>query len=88
MQDHALGAIVGAATAGTNGNVATFDVPSGLQVRFTGMRVTRHDGKTPFHLIGVQPTVPVEPTLAGIKAGRDEVLERALVEIGVEPVRR
>jgi C-terminal processing protease CtpA/Prc len=41
------------------------------------MRVTRHDG-SPFHLAGVRPTVPVEPTVAGIRAGRDEVLERAL----------
>jgi hypothetical protein len=54
-----------------------------MKVRFTGMRVTRHDG-SPFHLAGVRPTVPVEPTLAGIRAGRDEVLERALATLGVE----
>jgi hypothetical protein len=45
---------------------------------FTGMRVTRHDGRTPFHLAGVQPDIALEPTIAGIRAGRDELLERAL----------
>jgi hypothetical protein len=72
-----LGTIVGSATAGTNGNVNAFSVPSGMTITFTGMRVTRHDG-SPFHLLGVQPDVPVEPTAAGIRGGRDEVLERAL----------
>lgn len=76
-----LGTIVGSATAGTNGNVNTFSVPSGMTITFTGMRVTRHDG-SPFHLVGVQPDVPIEPTVAGIQAGRDEVLERALDVLG------
>jgi hypothetical protein len=76
-----LGTIVGSATAGTNGNVNSFSVPSGMTITFTGMRVTRHDG-SPFHLLGVQPDVAVEPTAAGIRAGRDEVLERALDVLG------
>lgn len=42
------------------------------------MRVTRHDGVSPHHMIGVQPDVRLEPTLAGMRAGRDELLERAL----------
>jgi C-terminal processing protease CtpA/Prc len=78
VQDRKLGTIVGAPTAGTNGNVVTFRVPSGFSLTFTGMRVTRHDGKTPFHLVGVTPDVAAAPTLAGLRAGRDEVLERAL----------
>lgn len=77
-----LGAIVGGPTAGTNGNVNTFTVPSGMTITFTGMRVTRHDG-SPFHLTGVRPEARVEPTLAGIRAGRDEVLEHALNVLGV-----
>jgi hypothetical protein len=31
--------------------------------------------------IGLVPDVRVEPTLAGVRAGRDEVLERALVDL-------
>ena len=78
VADRKLGTIVGGTTAGTNGNVATFVVPTGFTVAFTGMRVTNHDGRTPYHLVGVRPDIPVAPTLAAIRAGRDEVLERAL----------
>jgi Peptidase family S41 len=74
--DAKLGTIVGSTTAGTNGNVASFPTPGGFSVGFTGMRVTRHDGRSPFHLVGVPPDVAVAPTIAGLRAGRDEVLER------------
>jgi hypothetical protein len=76
--DRKLAAIVGSTTAGTNGNVTVFTVPGGFRIAFTGMRVTRHDGRSSFHLAGVKPDVEVEPTIAGIRAGRDEVLERAV----------
>jgi len=79
--DRRLGRIVGAPTAGTNGNVATFVTPGGFQIGFTGMRVTRHDGKGRHHLVGVRPDVPSAPTLAGLRAGRDEVLERGLAVV-------
>jgi C-terminal processing protease CtpA/Prc len=78
VADRKLGTIVGSTTAGTNGNVATFSVPGGFTVTFTGMRVTGHDGRTPHHLVGIRPDVPVAPTLAGVREGRDEVLDRAL----------
>jgi hypothetical protein len=76
--DRRLGTIVGGTTAGTNGNVATFTTPGGYTLGFTGMRVTGHDGSTPHHLVGVKPDIPAAPTLAGLRAGRDEVLERGL----------
>ena len=85
VRDHRLGTIVGGATAGANGNVAGFNVPGGFAIMFTGMRVTRHDGRTPFHMAGVSPDVPMEPTLAGIRAGQDEVLERALSLLRTQP---
>jgi len=81
VADRKLATIVGRNTAGTNGNVASFLVPSGLRISFTGMRVTGHDGRSPFHLVGVKPDVPVAPTIAGLRRGRDEVLERALAVI-------
>ena len=73
-----LGTIVGEPTAGTNGNIATFDVPGGFRLVFTGMRVTGHDGRTQHHLVGVRPDVAVAPTVVGLRSGHDEVLERAL----------
>lgn len=81
VADRKLATIVGGATAGTNGNVVAFDVPGGFRILFTGMRVTGHDGRTPHHLVGVKPGVPVAPTLAGLREGRDEVLDRAVAMI-------
>ena len=37
-----------------------------------------HAGSGELQRIGLQPDVVVRPTVAGIRAGRDEVLERAL----------
>jgi hypothetical protein len=33
-------------------------------------------------VVGVNPTVPMSPTIAGIRQGRDEVLERATGVVG------
>jgi hypothetical protein len=71
------GRVVGEPTAGVNGNVALATLPTGLKFGFTGMRVFRHDG-TLLHNEGIQPDVTVVPTPEGIRAGRDEVLDRAL----------
>lgn len=85
VRDYKLGTIIGGTTAGANGNVANFTVPGGFSITFTGMRVTRHDGRTLFHTAGVGPDIPMEPTLAGIRAGRDELLERALAPLRIQP---
>ena len=81
VADRHLGTIVGSATAGTNGNIATFTVPGGFAIVFTGMRVTGHDGRAVHHLVGVKPDVPSAPTIAGLRAGRDDVLARAIALI-------
>jgi Peptidase family S41 len=81
VADRKLGTIIGSPTAGTNGNVAAFVVPGGFSLTFTGMRVTRHDGTTAHHLIGVQPDIALIPTIAAVKAGRDELIERAVAVI-------
>jgi C-terminal processing protease CtpA/Prc len=77
VEAYQLGEIVGANTAGTNGDVNSLDLPGGYRVVFTGMRVLKHDGSQ-HHLVGIHPTVPAERTIAGVRAGRDEVLEAAL----------
>jgi len=69
--------IVGSPTMGANGDVTTVVLPGGLYARFTGHDVRHFDGRQ-LQRIGLQPDVVVRPTLAGIRAGRDEVLERAL----------
>lgn len=77
VEAYELGAIVGSNTAGTNGNVNPFTLPGRIQVSWTGMRVLKHD-RSRHHGVGIAPTVPVVPTPAGIAAGRDEVLEKAV----------
>lgn len=72
-----LGAIVGGPTAGTNGDINRMMLPGGYAVLFTGLRVRKPDG-SPHHGVGIIPTHPVEQTLAGVRAGRDDVLERGL----------
>jgi hypothetical protein len=72
-----LGTIVGEPTAGTNGNVNPFTLPGGYTISWTGMKVLRQDGAR-HHGVGVQPDVPCSRTIAGIAAGRDEQLEKAL----------
>lgn len=81
VADRKLATIIGGPTAGANGNVVSFEVPGGFTIPFTGMRVTRHDGQSQHHLVGVLPDIPLEPTLAGVRAGRDEILERAIATL-------
>jgi len=71
-----LGDLVGSPTARTNGNVNPFTLPGGYTIIWTGMRVVKRDG-SPHHGVGIIPTVPVSRSITGIRAGRDEVLERA-----------
>jgi C-terminal processing protease CtpA/Prc len=80
VERYRLGEIVGSATAGSNGNVAVVTLPSGCRTRFTGLRVNKPDGSQ-FHLVGIKPTIPASRTIAGVAAGRDEVLERALAYV-------
>ena len=77
VSHYELGEIVGEPTAGANGNVNVLQLPGGYQVRWTGMRVERYDG-TPFFLEGVQPTIPSERSVEGIRSGRDEQIQKAL----------
>jgi len=80
VEHYHLGEIVGAATAGANGNKAEITEPIGCRTTFTGARITKHDGSRQ-HLIGVQPTIPPSRTITGVLAGRDEVLEKALAYV-------
>ncbi|MEM6568679.1 MAG: S41 family peptidase [Planctomycetota bacterium] len=77
VEHHELGPIVGRTTAGTNGNVNRFELPGGYLVHWTGMKTKKQDGSV-FHGVGVRPTHPVDRTLEGVRAGRDELLEAAL----------
>lgn len=68
---------VGTPTAGANGDATNFFLPGGVRIFFTGHDVRHADGRQ-LQRVGILPDVEVAPTLAGFRAGRDEVLERAL----------
>ena len=77
IEHYKLAEIVGQTTAGCNGNANFIKLPGGFMIMWTGMKVLKHDGSQ-HHLIGIQPTVPVERTIQGALEGRDEFLEKAL----------
>ncbi|HET9166578.1 MAG TPA: S41 family peptidase [Candidatus Angelobacter sp.] len=72
--------VVGSTTAGADGNTSPFALPGGLQTVISGIGVFYPD-KKPTQRIDIIPDVKVEPTIAGIRAGRDEVLEEALRQL-------
>ncbi|HEX8148118.1 MAG TPA: hypothetical protein VF591_13140 [Pyrinomonadaceae bacterium] len=52
-------------------------LPGNLPVSFTGHDVRHADGRQ-LQRVGIQPDVKVAPTVRGIAAGRDEILEAAV----------
>lgn len=69
--------LVGSPTVGADGDVVGFALPGGLQSRFSGLGVFYPDGGVT-QRVGIIPDIEVYPTIEGIRAGRDEVLEAAL----------
>ena len=69
--------VVGSTTAGADGNISQIMLPGDFSTILTGLGVF-YPNKRPTQRIGILPDVVVKPTLAGIRAGRDEVLERGL----------
>lgn len=69
--------VIGSQTAGADGNITRFSLPGGVFTLFTGLGVYYPDGKET-QRVGLVPDIEVRPTLKGFRAGRDEVLERAI----------
>ena len=69
--------VVGSTTAGADGNVSEVPLPGGLRTLISGIGVFYPD-KRPTQQVGIVPDLVVRPTIEGIRAGRDEVLEAAL----------
>ncbi|MGA7382273.1 MAG: S41 family peptidase, partial [Terriglobales bacterium] len=68
---------IGSPTQGANGDVTNLSLPGGIRVYFSGQGVWHPDGRQ-LQRVGLQPEIEVRPTLAGIRAGKDEVLDRAI----------
>jgi C-terminal processing protease CtpA/Prc len=72
---------IGSPTMGANGDVTVFALPGGLTMSFSGHDVRHADGRQ-LQRVGLEPQVVVTPTIAGIRAGRDEVLEAGARYVG------
>ena len=66
--------VVGSTTAGADGNVSPIVLPGGLRTMISGIGVFYPD-RRPTQQVGIVPDLIVRPTIAGIRQGRDEVLE-------------
>ncbi|MPR31802.1 S41 family peptidase [Salmonirosea aquatica] len=69
--------IIGSTTAGADGNVSQIVLPSGITTGISGIGVYYPDGRET-QRVGIVPDVEIKPTILGIAAGRDELLEKAI----------
>jgi C-terminal processing protease CtpA/Prc len=84
VAENHLTTLLGSPTAGTQGEIDEMILPGSYHVLWTGTRVLRSDG-TSFRGLGVVPSILVRPSLAGITAQRDEVLDAAVSYLQGEP---
>ena len=69
--------VIGSTTAGADGNVSEIFLPGGVRTMISGIGVYYPDG-TETQRIGIVPDIEMRPTIAGIREGRDELLEAAI----------
>lgn len=69
--------IIGSTTSGSLGKNSEIVLPGGITTTMTGLGTFYPNGKET-QRIGIIPDIWVEPTIAGIREGRDELLEKAI----------
>lgn len=69
--------VIGSQTAGADGNVSRIELVGGFKTMITGIGIFYPDGRET-QRIGIVPDIEISPTIEGIRAGRDEVLEKAI----------
>lgn len=69
--------VIGSTTAGADGNVSPIVLPGGINTMFSGIGILYPDG-TESQRKGVKIDKVVQPSIKGVKAGKDEVLDEAL----------
>lgn len=69
--------VIGSQTAGADGNVSQLNIPGEFKSYMTGIGVFYPDGRET-QRIGIVPDIEVKPTPKGLKAQKDEVLEKAI----------
>ena len=69
--------LLGSPTAGADGNVSRIVLPGGLATGLSGIGIYYPDGRET-QRVGILPDVALRPTIAGLRAGRDELRDRAV----------
>lgn len=69
--------VVGSPSVGADGDALYIRLPGGCSTRFTTLGVLTPEGEKT-QRVGLQPDVVCTPTVEGIAAGRDELLEKAV----------
>lgn len=72
--------IIGSTTAAADGNVSQIVLPGNIATGISGIGVYYPDGRET-QRIGIVPQIEIKPTISGIIAGRDELLEKAIAII-------
>lgn len=78
------GTLLGSQTAGADGNTTPITLPGGLKTLMTGIGAYYPDRRET-QRVGLVIDVPVRPTVAGLRAGGDELLDRAIELITTGP---
>ncbi|WP_354360069.1 S41 family peptidase [Pedobacter sp. UYP30] len=69
--------VTGSTTAGADGDVSQIILPGGIYTMISGIGVYYPNG-TPTQRVGVKIDYPIYPTIKGVAAGKDELMEKAI----------
>lgn len=70
-------AVIGSQTAGADGNISKIILPGNISTTISGIGVLYPDG-TETQRTGIFINIPVKPTIEGVRAGKDEILQKAI----------
>ena len=80
VDESGRGITVGERTAGALTGASEYKLPDGGQLSVAEFDIRTPGGKR-LEGVGLQPRIPIKPTLADRRAGRDPVLDRALMAV-------
>jgi C-terminal processing protease CtpA/Prc len=69
--------VLGSTTAGADGNVSGITLPGNIFTYISGIGVINPEGSET-QRVGIIPDIKMEPTINGIREGKDELLEKAI----------
>jgi len=74
--------VIGSTTAGADGDISSVPIPGGLSSYISGLGVFWPDQR-PTQRVGIVPDIWLTPTIAGLRAGRDELIDAAIRHIRI-----